>query len=294
MKDLSNLTTVIFEGGGIAGLGEAGAWAKVDEILRLRGILPNTFGGTSAGAVIALILALGNGSHRLRQIIDSTPWEQFMPSRRGVIRDALAVLRRGAFSSLAYAETWLGDRVVEAGLPRTATLADLANRTGRRLVVLATDEARMVPAVFSPETTPDVPVARAVLASMAIPEVWPSVLIDGVPYCDGGVFHNLPLRPIASELPADAVLGIAIDYAREGAPEPYNPRGIVRARRLLAALRDQRIHHPSHLYPDRVIVVPRPTWARATAFDLTERQRAELWTAGVLAARDWLMRGEGA
>lgn len=289
MRDLREVTTVVFEGGGVAGMGEAGAWKVIADEMNKQGAHPNTFGGTSAGAILAMLCALNYTPKQLRATMDATPWKEFMPSEWGVFRDLWNAITTGAYSSLEYAEGWLSERIHDAALSPYTTFAELLRYRSTSLKVVATDEAAMRPVLFSPDATPDAPIRRAVLASMAIPEVWPSVLIDGTPHCDGGVFANFPLRLVAEHLPAEQVIGICIDYAGEGKVRPYGKRGWTRARRILHALRHgQRVHHPSHLYPSRVVVVDRPKWAGATAFKLSETKRTVLWQNGEFAARKWV------
>ena len=59
-------------------------------------------------------------------------------------------------------------------------------------------------------------------ASAAIPFIFPSVLIDGIPYVDGALRQNTPLSP-ALRLGADRVLLIGLSRSRE-LPTPRSPR----------------------------------------------------------------------
>ena len=289
MRDLRKVDTVVFKGGGIAGLGEGGAWETVKAELDRQGATVTIFGGTSAGAILALLCCLGVP---LRETMESTPWAKFMPNRWGILQDIWAALTTGAYSDLTFAEGWIRARIDEGGLYPDVTFAELLRHRNVSLKVVATNEQNMRPVLFSAETTPGVKVSRAVLASMAIPGVWPSVDIGGVPHCDGGVWANLPLRLVAGHLDAERVIGFAIDSPGAGDLAPYRRNGIRRARRLLQALLNgQQIHQPSHLYPGRVVTVPRPSWAHATAFDLSKKRQALLWHLGVTAAGEW-MRGE--
>lgn len=295
MRDLRRVDTVVYKGGGMAGLIEGGAWETVKRELDVQGATVTTFGGTSAGAIIALLCSLGVP---LQKTMESTPWAKFMPNRWGVIRDFWAALTTGAYSDLTFAEAWIRARIEEGGLYPDLTFADLLRFRSVSLKVVATNEETMRPELFSPQTTPDVEVAMAVLGSMAIPGVWPSVHIKaaphfGTPYCDGGAWANLPLRMVADHLEAEQVIGFAVDSPDAGKLAPYRRNGIRRARRLLQALMNgQQVHQPSHLYPDRVVFGPRPAWAHATAFDLTKKQQAVLWALGSTAAGKWMRADE--
>ncbi len=64
---------LVFEGGGVKGIGLAGALATLEE----RGYLPQNVAGTSAGAINASLLAAGYTAAELREIIISLDYRQF-------------------------------------------------------------------------------------------------------------------------------------------------------------------------------------------------------------------------
>jgi NTE family protein len=61
--------------------------------------------------------------------------------------------------------------------------------------------------------------AEHVLASAAVPLLFPAVEIDGHYYCDGGLRQNVPLSP-ARRLGADSLIVINPRYIREEVPAP--------------------------------------------------------------------------
>jgi NTE family protein len=61
--------------------------------------------------------------------------------------------------------------------------------------------------------------AEHVLASAAVPLLFPAVEIDGHYYCDGGLRQNVPLSP-ARRLGADSLIVINPRYIREYSPTP--------------------------------------------------------------------------
>lgn len=61
------------------------------------------------------------------------------------------------------------------------------------LKIVATNITSKKLTVFSQDHTPDIPVAAAVAASMALPVVFRNVSIDGAKYYDGGLVSNLPV-----------------------------------------------------------------------------------------------------
>jgi NTE family protein len=72
------------------------------------------------------------------------------------------------------------------------TFRDLRQR-GRPLRIVATNIDRRMLRLFSDKTTPDMPVADAVAASMAMPFVFRPWEIDGMRHVDGALVSNLPV-----------------------------------------------------------------------------------------------------
>lgn len=121
-----------------------------------------------------------------------------------------------------------------------------------------------------------VPVSRAILASMAIPGIFPPVEIDGEYYVDGGVVSLVPVRA-ARDLGADVV--IAVDVRRT--LEPVKPDD-------LAAVLDLTLDHlltaNVEVQIDLADVVVRPELESDSYMDYDE---AEAFIAeGYRAARE--------
>ena len=64
---------LVFEGGGVKGIGLAGALETLEE----HGFVPQNVAGTSAGAISAALLAAGYGAAELREIIMSLDYRSF-------------------------------------------------------------------------------------------------------------------------------------------------------------------------------------------------------------------------
>ena len=114
---------------------------------------------------------------------------------------------------------------------RVVKMSDFAHDTDRpALKIVGTNITRRRLELFSPERTPDVPVADAVAASICLPgifTVWP-IDRDGERelFFDGGVVSNLPAWPFDEERELDPdALTLAIDILDQPAaakPGPLN------------------------------------------------------------------------
>jgi len=73
MAATENYADLVFEGGGVKGIGLAGALATLEE----RDYRPQNVAGTSAGAISAALLAAGYTAAELREIILNLDYRQF-------------------------------------------------------------------------------------------------------------------------------------------------------------------------------------------------------------------------
>ena len=73
MSATANHVDLVFEGGGVKGIGLAGALATLEE----QGYLPQNVAGTSAGAISAALLAAGYSAAELREIIMALDYREF-------------------------------------------------------------------------------------------------------------------------------------------------------------------------------------------------------------------------
>ena len=79
----------------------------------------------------------------------------------------------------------------------------------KKLRIIATDWEAGVPRVFTNEDMTDAEGAAAIMASTAIPGVFPPVDLNGTIYVDGGVVMNTPLKP-AMQAGADNIHVISL------------------------------------------------------------------------------------
>ncbi len=169
--------------------------------------------GVSGGSVVASLAAAGVGIERLGQLFRDIDFGRF----RG--HSLVNLLMRGGLSDGRVFERWLHEEL------SGARFADLPVD----LHVVATDVRSAQPVVFDRHTSPDLPVARAVLYSISIPLLFPfhhhdrHVLVDGSILAEDGLFRDwagdhtpvvcfrLRDNRIANEHPARRVLPLA-DY----------------------------------------------------------------------------------
>lgn len=288
---LSKVRRVAFEGGGVLGM----AYLPTLEALDSAGAAVNDHAGTSAGAITAMLRALRLSSPTIADLVRSTPWERFASYRLGAV---YRLLRHAGWYPLDYPREWLRGVLEDARYPADLDFGTLRRVHGQTLRVVATRYSRRpgftaqaVPFVFDPFTTPLIPIADAVLASMAIPGFYPPVQVAGWWFADGGVAMNHPLSLYEAE-PAETILGVRVDTPAEidggeGDPERPGLLSVLGANVGMLRTLANRQYVPEALW-QRVIRIP--VTDRATDFAGGPEMAERLIAAGRKAVAEWLAK----
>ncbi|HST21733.1 MAG TPA: patatin-like phospholipase family protein [Blastocatellia bacterium] len=188
-------TNLVFEGGGVKGV----AYGGVLEVLDQQGILNQiqNVAGTSAGAIIATMVALGYSAGYIKDKMLNLDFKTFKDGN--IISDfERFITQYGWYKGQVFLEFMQGE--VEGALgSKDATFTDLNNKRleesdkYRELFVVGTNLSERTDRVFSYATTPDIAIADAVRISMSYPLFFASRKLDGDVYVDGGVLRNYPL-----------------------------------------------------------------------------------------------------
>lgn len=293
--DLRNLA---FEGGGVKGVAYPGALRVLDQ----QGVLKNIerVAGTSAGSIAAALVALGYSPDEIEAQMLDLDFKQFEDGSKLGGPDRL--IRHFGWFKGDYFLEWMASRVqAKTGNPNS-TFADLHKDPSRfrDLYVVSSDLSRRSSRVFSFETSPNLPVAQAVRASMSIPLFFESFQIDdslfgetGVDedlFVDGGVFDNYPIEVFDESGVNRQSLGLFLDNL-EG---PRNPDYKIDSfpeygRNLFEALLNVQVNafknNPVDI--ERTILIDN-LGVRTTDFSLSEQTKCQLMQQGALAACAYL------
>lgn len=184
---------LVFEGGGVKGIAYVGAL----QVLEQKGILTNIerIGGTSAGAINAVLLALGYTLDQTRDILSSLDFHNFMDSSWGVVRDTERLISKYGWYKGDFFRSWIGNLIREKTGNEHSTFNDLVQHGCAELYLVGTNLSTGFSEVFSVEHTPRMPVADATRISMSIPLFFAAVRnFRGDVFVDGGVFNNYPVK----------------------------------------------------------------------------------------------------
>ena len=209
MNAIDTHADLVFEGGGVKGIGLAGALATLEE----RDYSPQNIAGTSAGAITAALLAAGyrptscarSSSRSTSASSRTSAWEDKVPL---VERSLSLLLDLGIYEGDRFL-AWIRERLAAKGVH---TFADLVQeefaddpRYRSRLQVIASDVTTHELLVLPRDATklgiePDeLDVALAVRMSMSIPIFFEPVRFENPKtgqvhvIVDGGMLSNFPV-----------------------------------------------------------------------------------------------------
>lgn len=193
----------VFEGGGVRGIGLVGAAAVVEEA----GYTFENVAGTSAGAIVACLIAAGYSTKELIEIMSTVDYKRFKDTSffdRVPIVGPLAslVFEKGIYEG-TYLETWLGDLLAKKGKKtfRDLVMPEYADdpRYRYRLQVIASDISLGKLLVLPRDAKDygiepdDLEIVKAVRMSMSIPFFYEPARLGKSYVVDGGVLSNFPV-----------------------------------------------------------------------------------------------------
>lgn len=284
----------VFEGGGVRGIALAGAAAAAMD----SGYEFHRVAGTSAGALVASLVAAGYRPDELRVAVCKANWPGLLDPTiytriPGIGKHISLVLRKGMYKGRALERTWSGllaDKGVKTfgDLPAGALQVVATDITHQRGVVLPSGLKRygIEPSEFS--------VARAVRMSAAVPFIFAPVQLthrqngEVVLMADGAMASRFPLEVL--QPPEDRPI-VGFRLADFGSPHDHDPiRGpITLAGAVIGAGMSARESLPRlALEPGRVIDVPAER--DSLDFDLTGEEARAMFDTGREAALEWFAR----
>ncbi len=307
---------LVCEGGGVKGIGLAGAYAALEEA----GYEPQNVAGTSAGAITAALIAAGYSADELREIVFDLDYRQFedrgWEDRVPLVNQPLSILlAQGIFEGERFL-AWMRDLLEAKGIETFAQLKTewddpkyayrlqviASDVSARELLVLPRDAAKLG---IAPD---ELEVALAVRMSMSIPIFFEPVRIENAEtnhehvIVDGGMLSNFPVWLFDSgdleepDWPTFGLLLVEPDpkvpiTARLPAPEhaPRGARGLVA---LFSGMLHTMMEAHDRLYLEKeqfARTVPIPTLGvHTTEFDISRQRAQELYESGHTAAEQFL------
>ncbi len=304
---------MVFEGGGVKGIGLAGAFRALTDA----GHQPQCVAGTSAGAITAALVAVGYSGAELEDIVLHDMNFRNFEDRAllGPLGELTEFARHRGMHSGEYFLNWMRERVAAKGIRTFGELRNpgasperlyrlqviVSDLSGRRMLVLPRDATHL-------GVDPDqLEIAEAVRMSMSIPVFFrPVVVVDDRSgnqhvLVDGGMLSNFPVwlfdapKDTAPAFPTFGLLLVAPGQKAGLDPAPVPPDQVAPIgsdAAFFTAMADTMMQAHDRFYLDdadyaRTIASP-TLGVRTTQFDITPAEASALFESGRSAAQQFL------
>ena len=315
MADEQRFADLVFEGGGVKGIGLAGAFAALTE----RGFEPKSVAGTSAGAITAGLVAAGYSAQELDEILGDIPFADFKDEgpedKLPLVGRGISLLVEMGIYEGNFFQEWMAELLRTKGVTRFGQLADEAADNPKhryRLRVIASDVTHRRMLVLPNDADhlgidPDeLEIAYAVRMSMSIPVFFEPIVHRNPKtgedhlIVDGGMLSNFPVWLFDREGrdPRWPTFGLLLVE-----PDPKVPIGHRLTGEEHGATRGSLVDYVKSLASTMMaahdrLYLEKATYARTiaiptlgvgtTEFDITPERARDLYDAGHKAASEFL------
>jgi NTE family protein len=273
-------TNLVLEGGGVKGVAYAGSFAALHHY----GLLDDLdhVAGTSAGALLALILSLGYSADEMQQVVMQLDFKKFKDG------DFLGDLHRlttdyGVYKG-NYAQCVLECLVEHKTGNRLTNFTELQqmkvkqHKPYRDPVFFSTNVNTSESIEFSASSNAGTPVAIAARMSMSIPFFFAAREFEGDTFVDGGVLRNYAIEAFDVDGPNAETLGLHLG-GQPGRVDIENLAGFTK--QMFTVLLNMQIARLCDVPADVKRSVFIPTLGIGTTdFNLTSAQKCDLMQSG--------------
>ena len=184
------LKKLVFEGGGVLGVAYCGALEELSKEKMISTV--NTYAGTSAGSIIASLLACGADHNFLINEVFSVDMNKF--TKFSYLGGAYSLITKYGLCSGKELEQWLGSLLYKLTGNENITFIELFNKSNKKLIITGTNLKKRQVEYFDHINTPDMQIKLAMRISASIPFLFIPVSYNDALYVDGGVLENFPFK----------------------------------------------------------------------------------------------------
>jgi NTE family protein len=191
------MADLVFEGGGVKGIGLAGAYRELSD----QGYQPGCVAGTSAGAITAALVAAGYTGAELEDLVLNQMHFSDFEDRPGFGGELVEFMRTRGLHTGNFFLDWMRERLAAKGVHTFGDLRGESADPARRykLQVIASDLSAHTMLVLPRDAAilgleaDRLEVAQAVRMSMSIPLFFEPVMIGAHTIVDGALLSNFPV-----------------------------------------------------------------------------------------------------
>ncbi|WP_339231078.1 patatin-like phospholipase family protein [Oceanobacillus sp. FSL K6-2867] len=282
----------VFEGGGSRGVAFIGAIKAMEEA----NVEWIRIAGTSAGAIVATLLASGYKSDEIKEQMSVLDFSKLrgrtILNRIPLFGNILELLVHQGIYKNDYVEKWMDSLLFKQGIRTFADLPDgklkiiASDVSNGQILILPDDLERYM------LTPADLKISTAVMMSTCLPfffrpVIWKTNKRKKSYILDGGLLSNFPIWIFDTENPRFPTFGFHF-VKDEINIDPIIPTPIHLFRNIFTTmLQAHDLRHLNDMTIDRTIQIPTGDIS-TTNFDLTEQQTSLLLQAGYDSAKAFL------
>lgn len=287
---------IVFSGGGVKGFALIGAY----EAIEAKGLRLKRIAGTSAGSLIAALIASGYTSQQIIELLDELDLQQLLDERRAIVPLPLMkwiflYWKMGLYKGEVL-ERWLENVLAAKGvrtfadLPKECLYVVASDVTNGRILVLPTDlpQYGIDPDTFS--------VAKAVRMSVSIPYFFEPVKLQTntgkFVIVDGGVLSNFPLFLFdeEKEVKKRPVLGIQLSAKLTERPKKNIRNAVELYEALFSAMKEAHdARYISRRHEKNIVFIP-VHHVLPTEFAMTSEERDRLIEYGKMKTEQFFKK----
>jgi NTE family protein len=284
----------VFEGGGVRGIAFVGAIQAMEE----EKIEWERLAGTSAGSIIAALLASGYKSHEIRELLSEIDYSKLrgrtVLNRIPIIGNFVELLIHLGFYKNDYIEAWVDSLLKQKGIQTFADLPD------GKLKIIASDVSNGQMFILPDDleryhmTPADLKISTAVMMSTSLPfffrpVIWKSKGSTKSYILDGGLLSNFPIWIFDTDHPRFPTFGFRF-VKEEVDIDPIIPTPIHLFKNIFKTmLQAHDLRHMGKETNERTIKIPTGS-INTTDFELNEEELEFLYRTGYTSAKEFLSK----
>jgi predicted acylesterase/phospholipase RssA len=188
---MKNIKHLVLSGGGMLGISYIGLIKYLEEQNKYGNFKSIT--GCSAGSLFATLIAIGYTSNELITIVKTMKYKEYININAESIINFMKLkgLESGK-NLITFIKKYIKDKIGNEDI----TFKEIKEKFNIELQIGVTNLTHYKFQIMNSINTPDIPVHKAISASIAVPFVFEPVVIGNDLFCDGGLLNNLPIESL--------------------------------------------------------------------------------------------------
>jgi predicted acylesterase/phospholipase RssA len=186
-----NIKHLVLSGGGLLGISYIGLFKYFEEKEYIKNIQSIT--GCSAGAIFGSLLAIGYTYNELNSLVKSMIFKEYLTIN---VDSILNFTNTKGFESGTNLNLFIRKCIKNKTGNENITFSQIQEKYNIKLQIGVTNLTKNKFELLNNTTSPELPIHKAISASVAIPFIFEPIIINNDIYCDGGVLDNLPIDTV--------------------------------------------------------------------------------------------------